>query len=124
MSVHFVMREFECRCGCRMPTPVRARVHTLCVALERLRAELGRPVRVNSGYRCPAHNRAVGGARASQHVLGCAVDLSVAGMTGAELAARLESLIARGAIPDGGIGLYPDRPSIVHYDQRGKHVRW
>ncbi|AQS60252.1 hypothetical protein B0537_14920 [Desulforamulus ferrireducens] len=37
-----------------------------------------RPVIITSGYRCPAHNRAVGGARLSQHLYGNAADIIVA----------------------------------------------
>lgn len=33
------------------------------------------PVRINSGYRDPAHNKRVGGASTSQHCYGCAVDI-------------------------------------------------
>ena len=33
------------------------------------------PVTITSGYRCPAHNAAVGGVAGSQHLLGKAVDI-------------------------------------------------
>ena len=46
--------------------------------LEPLRQALG-PVRISSGYRNPALNRAIGGAAHSQHCLGEAADLSVIG---------------------------------------------
>lgn len=44
--------------------------------LDPAREMLGRPVTVNSGYRCPELNKAVGGAPASQHVKGEAADLT------------------------------------------------
>lgn len=44
--------------------------------LEEVRALLGKPVLVSSGYRSPAVNRAVGGAANSAHMLGCAADFS------------------------------------------------
>ena len=34
----------------------------------------GATVKITSGYRCPRHNEAVGGARRSLHILGLAVD--------------------------------------------------
>ena len=43
--------------------------------LEPLRQAWGQPIFVNSGYRSPALNRAVGGARNSQHCLGQAADI-------------------------------------------------
>lgn len=48
----------------------------LCVnVLEPLRKAWGAPIVVSSGYRCPAVNKAVGGAAKSQHMLGQAADI-------------------------------------------------
>lgn len=44
--------------------------------LDPLREAWGKPIVVNSGYRCEALNRAVGGATASQHVKGQAADIT------------------------------------------------
>ena len=44
--------------------------------LEPLRQQWGRPIRVTSGYRSEELNRAVGGARTSQHMRGEAADIS------------------------------------------------
>ena len=46
--------------------------------LQRLRARLGKPMIVNSAYRSPQHNAAVGGAEKSRHVAGDAFDISMA----------------------------------------------
>ena len=43
--------------------------------LDPLRAALGKPIVVTSGYRCPALNRAVGGATSSLHMKGYAADI-------------------------------------------------
>lgn len=43
--------------------------------LDPLREEYGKPIIVNSGYRCPALNKAVGGSPTSDHMTGCAVDI-------------------------------------------------
>ena len=43
--------------------------------LDPLREAWGQPIIITSGYRCPALNRAVGGAAASQHVKGEAADI-------------------------------------------------
>ena len=43
--------------------------------LEPVRVRLGKPIVVNSGFRCPLHNRTVGGATGSQHMCGEAADI-------------------------------------------------
>lgn len=44
--------------------------------LQPLRDRVGHPLRINSGYRCPELNRAVGGVPTSQHVKGEAADIA------------------------------------------------
>lgn len=44
--------------------------------LDPARERIGKPITVNSGYRCPELNKAVGGATTSQHVKGEAADLT------------------------------------------------
>lgn len=44
--------------------------------LDPLREAYGKPIRVNSGYRSPELNKAVGGAKNSHHVLGMAADIT------------------------------------------------
>lgn len=43
--------------------------------LEPLREIVQRPIILNSGYRCPALNKAIGGAKNSQHLIGEASDI-------------------------------------------------
>ena len=43
--------------------------------LDPLREAYGQPIIVSSGYRCPELNKAVGGAKTSQHTLGQAADI-------------------------------------------------
>ncbi len=51
---------------------------TLCgKVLQPTRDIYGAPIHVTSGYRSPAVNKAVGGARNSQHLLGEAADITV-----------------------------------------------
>jgi uncharacterized protein YcbK (DUF882 family) len=69
-SKHFKLSEFRCpHCGVALVRP------DLLAALEELRARLGRPVPIVSGYRCPPHNADVGGASNSQHMYAAAADL-------------------------------------------------
>ncbi len=91
--------------------------------LEWLRAQVGRPVHVVSGYRDPAYNWAVGGRTYSLHVAMNAVDFFVEGVEPLDLARRLDRH------PEArrfGIGVYP---GFVHLDTRGTlghraPVRW
>lgn len=88
LSPNFVLAEFiisqeaERRGIDNTPTPeIITHLTALCVAiLEPLRQALG-PVRVSSGYRSPALNAAIGGAKDSQHMTGHAADISVNGRT-------------------------------------------
>ena len=77
-------RENGARCrGCRLVQPAmqlpdgveRNLVSLVGEVLEPVRERLGRPIIVNSGYRCPIHNAAVGGVANSQHLRGEAADL-------------------------------------------------
>ncbi len=62
------------------PNGVRPNIAALVDnVLDPLREAWGRPIYVNSGYRCPELNKAVGGAPASQHVLGQAADITAGG---------------------------------------------
>lgn len=44
--------------------------------LDPLREKYGKPIHVNGGYRCLALNKAVGGSKTSQHMLGLAADIT------------------------------------------------
>lgn len=124
MTPHFTLNELSCRCGCVMPEEVLRRLRALANALEVIRAAVGKPVQVISGYRCAAHNRKVGGAVNSRHTWGDAVDIQVQGMSGAELRDLVEQLIARKQLPDGGVGTYSKKVLTLHYDLRGIRARW
>lgn len=49
--------------------------------LDPLREGYGKPIRVNSGYRCPALNKAVNGSKTSSHMKGLAADITVGSPT-------------------------------------------
>lgn len=53
----------------------------LALFLEEVRKVLGKPIRINSAYRSPEVNKAVGGSATSQHCFGCAADIRVNDMT-------------------------------------------
>ena len=78
----FVRSETATRLGIdnRINDPVIiSNIRNLCErVLEPLRAFAGSPIIINSGYRCPRLNEAVGGSRRSQHMKGEACDIRIA----------------------------------------------
>jgi zinc D-Ala-D-Ala carboxypeptidase len=85
LSTNFDLQEFTFS-----PTAVRkcidntpneaviANLQTLCIhVLQPLRDKLGKEIRITSGYRSKELNKAIGGARNSQHVEGKAADIQV-----------------------------------------------
>jgi zinc D-Ala-D-Ala carboxypeptidase len=73
----------------------RSSLTTLCAkVLEPVRLHFGKQVRINSGYRSPRTNRAVGSSDASQHRLGEAADLEILGVTNAEIAMWIRDNLA------------------------------
>jgi hypothetical protein len=81
--------------------------------LQPVRDLYGKTVHVNSGYRSPELNKAVGGAANSQHVQGRAADISVGGKTENK---ALFNLICRSNIPFDQL--------IDEYDYRWVHVSY
>ncbi|MBQ9882412.1 MAG: DUF882 domain-containing protein [Synergistes sp.] len=74
ISENFNLREFQCPCCHTVMLHGR-----LLAALQRLRKTLSRPVIITSGYRCAAHNKAVGGVKNSLHMKGLAADIAADG---------------------------------------------
>jgi uncharacterized protein YcbK (DUF882 family) len=111
-SPHLSWAELACADGTEYPHAWRAsRAVALARAFEALRAAVGQPLVVLSGYRTPGHNKRIGGAKASQHVEGRALDLRPpAGWTPDDLAD-----MARDCPGITGLGVYP---TFVHIDVR------
>lgn len=121
LTPNFALSEFDCQDSSSVPKELMSNVSLLAKNLQILRDDLDKPIKIVSGYRSPAWNRHVGGARKSQHMLAKAADIQVTGMRPVELKARIESLILEGKMLEGGIGLYR---TWIHYDVRGNRVRW
>jgi hypothetical protein len=82
LTPNFSLTEFEfsqtaTRLGIdnRLPIALRPNVERLAETLEQIRARLGKPIRITSGYRSPALNIAIpGSSPTSAHTKGLAVD--------------------------------------------------
>ena len=87
-SEHFSLEEMtKSQTGARKgidntpPPEVVENLKLLCEnVLEKVRIHFGRPVIVNSGYRGPKLNKAIGGVKNSQHLTGQAADIEVPGV--------------------------------------------
>ena len=120
LSPNFTVYEFRCRDG----SDVIMIDEGLVVLLQCIREHFGKAVTITSGYRTAAHNTAVGGAKSSQHLLGRAADIQVAGVSVEDVAAYAESLLPGW----GGVGRYPVKAGRtkgwVHVDTRANKSRW
>lgn len=113
LSANFKVREFACTDG---SDPVFI-APELVTVLQKIRTHFGKAVTINSAYRTPSKNKAVGGAAYSQHLYGTAADIVVKGVKPRTVAAYAEKLM-----PDkGGIGIYN---TFTHIDVREKRSRW
>ncbi len=121
MTKNFKRREFDCKCGCEMPLEVYENVIKLAGQLQALRDYTGRPIKINSAYRCPEHNAKCNGSKRSQHLLGKAADITIQSLKPIEVFAIIEDLIDFGVMLQGGLGLYD---TFVHYDIRKTRARW
>ena len=124
-------KEMRCHCGCEMPAEVRENEKALIeTVLDDARERYGKPIVVNSGYRCEKYNRdVVHGAANSQHCgrLGNAAADIRTGVSGlGDEAFKAENLKIARAIVAGGnwdqMILYVDNAKSLA--PRFVHVSW
>ena len=111
---YFRIQEFECKCGqCAstgsaqaMPSDVQTNIEALVNnVLDPLREAYGKPIYVNSGYRCEKHNKAVGGVPRSQHMVGEAADIRPSNTDGTDLTDLAKIIVSQGKFDQ--LILYP-----------------
>lgn len=113
---HFGWWEFACKDEHATQAPFLC--VDLLIRLEAIRIGFGAPVHVISGYRTPEHNRKVGGAERSYHLLGAAADIKVEGVSPLQVVEFVRSAFGPAY---GGLGLYR---SWAHVDCRRGRAIW
>ena len=82
--------------------------------LDPLRARIGRPIIITSGYRSQRVNELVGGSKTSQHLLGKAADIHVQGYTPQQM-----DMVYR------TIQMYYDFDQLIFYPSKNIiHISW
>lgn len=82
--------------------------------LDPLRAKIGRPIIITSGYRCKRVNELVGGSKTSQHMTGKAADIHVQGYTPQQM-----DMVYR------TIQMYYDFDQLIFYPTKNIiHISW
>lgn len=114
LTKNFQVKEFACSDG----TDTIFIARQLPMVCQYIRSRVGKSMSINSAYRTPAKNKAVGGAEDSQHLHGTAADLATPpGWTPTQLA-----LVAREIMPNwGGVGIYSWG---IHIDVREDRADW
>ena len=118
LSENFSSLEFDCHgSGCCSETIINPK---LVEYVQKIRDHFGKSITVTSGYRCPVHNKRIGGATGSRHSKGDAADIVVQGVTPREVAKYAESIGIK------GIGLYETSADgyFTHVDTRDKKSFW
>jgi hypothetical protein len=119
----FTIDDLHCNDARKTPVPenLRGNAMQLLDNLEVIWRESGyRQMTITNAYRTKAHNRRVGGAKASYHMRAMAGDIRIAGMRPTEVRSLLERLMDEGKITAGG---YYCMSTATHYDTRGTKFR-
>lgn len=118
LSENFNSSEFDCHgSGCCSETIINPK---LVEYVQKIRDHFGKSITVTSGYRCPVHNKRIGGATGSRHSKGDAADIVVTGVAPREVAKYAESIGIK------GIGLYETNADghFTHVDTRDVKSFW
>ena len=120
LSPHFNAREFRCQCGKTHETLIASK---LVDKLEQLYSTLNcSKIIVTSGYRCPEHDKAVGGTSSGQHTKGAAADVCCYGQDGQPISSKTVCCKAQD-LGFGGIANITSSYQYTHLDVRTGY-RW
>ena len=120
LSPHFNAREFRCSCGKSHETLLASelvdKLETLYTALNCSK------IIVTSGYRCPEHDKAVGGTSSGQHTKGTAADVCCYGQDGQPISSKTVCCTAQD-LGFGGSANITSSYQYTHLDVRSGY-RW
>lgn len=92
LTPHFTLNELCCtthkdlaKTNLEEAKKIMGRMYMLAGFAERVREIIGKPIIINSGFRCVKLNNAVGGSLSSQHLYAEAIDIRVSGKTSNEV---------------------------------------
>lgn len=116
LSEHFSLEEMTYTLTGLDNTPSEFVLHnlkTLAYLLESVRTLINKPIKVTSGYRSEAVNKAVGGSKTSAHSKGYAADIKVVGLNARQVAEmiatssiRFDQLILEDVSPNNPNGVW------------------
>ncbi len=112
LSANFRVREFACSNGSDKVDIDLDNVRQL----QKIRDHFGKSVTITSGYRSPAHNAKIGGAKNSYHCKGQAADIVIKGVDPLKVYLYADSIGVKGAI------YYPNS-RFCHIDTRPNKYR-
>lgn len=120
LTPHFNVQEFKCKCGKSHDTLVS---EELTQKLEQLRDALNcSKIIITSGYRCPEHDKNVGGSGSGQHTKGTAADFVCYGKDGKAVSSKLVCCKAQD-LGFTGIANITDNYDCTHGDVRS-YGKW
>lgn len=111
LSKHFRAREFQTG-----NSNIVIVSNLLLKVLDTLRDKIGEPIYINSGYRTPEHNKAVGGSTLSYHMYGMAADIRANRHTPKQLYTILDEMLK-------GWGGLEEHETFLHVDVRAGEWR-
>ena len=115
LTTHFNVNEFKCKCGGNHDTKLDL---TLTDKLEQLHKVLDcSKIIINSGYRCSAHDKNVGGSGTGQHVNGCAADIICYDKNNNKISSKKVCCVAQD-LGFGGIANIDSTYTATHVDTR------
>lgn len=120
LSKHFNAQEFRCKCGCKRDILIDT---DLIDTLENLMFILGAEhCNITSGYRCPKHDKEVGGKGNGSHTLGYASDNRFKDKKGKYLKSSVVAIALEDLGHKKGIGYQcghsKDSTGAIHIDTR------